>query len=284
MIEEIRLTILVENSATVENPHLTAKHGLALLLEAKDSKSRIVTVMVDTGPSPDVTLHNIEKLNIDLEKVDAITLSHGHYDHTGGLVEIIKMMKTPLVIAHPEICNPKFAYRPSLKYVGTPFKLIDVEEAGGLPLLSRNPVLLAEGIVTTGEIERTTEFEMVEGFKTVEANMFKDDVMIDEQALVINLGDKGLVVISGCSHSGIINIVKYSQKIIGEKSVYAIIGGFHLTGAKDEKIQKTIDELLKFEPRWVMPCHCTGAKAIQKFENTFGEKCSHPRTGDIVKL
>ncbi len=284
MIKKIKLTTIVENSTTLENPTLLAKHGLAFLLQTKDEKLRTITMMIDAGPSPDVTLHNIEMLNVELEKIDAIMLSHGHYDHTAGLVEIAKKMKKPLVIAHPNIFNPKFAYRPSLKHIGIPFKLLDIEAAGAVFSLACNPIILAEGIMTTGAIERTTDFEKVEGFKTVEDGMFKDDDMLDEQGLIINMEGKGLVIISGCSHAGIINIIKHSQKITSENRLYAVIGGFHLTGAKDEKIQKTIDALLKLDPKWVMPCHCTGTKATQKFNVTFGEKCAVLRAGDIVKL
>lgn len=285
MVKEVRLTVVVENSASLENPKLLAKHGLCFLVEAKIDESRGVRIMMDTGPSSDITLHNIQALNVDLESVEVIFLSHGHYDHLGGLIDVLKQINRQVpIVAHPKIFNPKFIYKPYLKNVGPPFKLQDIEAAGGLPLLARNPVTLFRGLMTTGEIERSVDFERTEGFRTVDEELFKEDAMIDEQALIVNVDGKGLVVISGCGHSGIINTVRHAQKVAGEKNVYAVIGGFHLIKASDEWIRKTIDEFLKFGPKLVGPCHCTGSKAVNQFNNAFGERCIPLRTGDVVKL
>ncbi|MEM3737088.1 MAG: MBL fold metallo-hydrolase [Candidatus Bathyarchaeia archaeon] len=285
MVKEMRLTVVVENSASLEKPYLLAKHGLCFLIEVKIDESRETLIMMDTGPSSDVTLHNIKALGVDLENIEAIVLSHGHYDHVGGLLDVLKQINSQtLVVAHPKILNPKFTYKPNLKHIGPPFKLHDVESAGGLPLLARNSVMLAKGVMTTGEIERSVDFEKTEDFRTVDEGIFKEDAMLDEQSLIFDLEGKGLVVISGCGHSGIINTIRHAQRTAGENNLYAVIGGFHLIKASDERIRKTIDELLKFNLKLIGSCHCTGSKAVQQLNNAFGEHYISLRTGDVLRL
>jgi len=284
MVKETRLTVLVDDSASLKNPNLSAKHGLCILVEAKVDETRL-PIMFDTGPSPDVMLHNAKALGVDLKGVKAVVLSHGHYDHLGGLLGLLRGMESQIpVVAHPQLFRQKFTYKPNLSYIGSPFKPQDVEATGGLLLLAHNSVTLAPGILTTGEIERSVDFERTEGFWMVEEERFKEDVMMDEQGLIVNVEGKGLVVISGCGHAGIVNTVRHAQKIVGENSVYAVVGGFHLLSASDERIHKTIDELTKLDPKLVGPCHCTGGRTISRLQDAFRERCIALRTGDVLRL
>jgi 7,8-dihydropterin-6-yl-methyl-4-(beta-D-ribofuranosyl)aminobenzene 5'-phosphate synthase len=244
-----------------------------------------VTVLMDTGPSPEALLNNIKVLGVNLNDVDAIVLSHGHYDHTGGLIDALKgIEKRVLVIGHPLLFDPKLKTTPNLSSIGAPFNRSDVESAGGLPILATNPVKIAEGITTTGEVPRTTSFEKVKGFWTVNNACFKNDLMIDDQALVLDVEGKGLVVISGCAHSGIINTIQHAQKIMQNQRVYAVMGGFHLMSSDGKTIQATVDALKGFNPEIVAPCHCTGKKATKKIQEAFKDSFCRVCTGSLVEL
>ena len=284
MVKKLKLAVLAEDSVGDSQRGVIAKHGLSFLIET-EGKTDKVSLLMDTGPSPDIVLHNAEKMGVDLTKIDAVFLSHGHYDHTGGLIGILKQIdKEVPVIAHPEVFGLKLKLVPSLKYIGSPCKPSEVEASGGVLLLARNPVTIARGIMTSGEIERNVAYEKVEDFWTVEDETFKEDLMPDDQALAINVEGKGLVVLSGCAHSGIINTIRTVQKVTGVSKVGAILGGFHLVSADNKRIQLTVEELLKTNPEVIGPCHCTGSKAVDRLVKAFGGVCKALKTGDTIEI
>ena len=284
VVKNVQIQVLIENTKNSDEPKLQAKHGLCFVITATIDEDK-VKIMMDTGPSSNALLNNVETMNINLEEIDVVVISHGHYDHTGSLIEALKQMKKRVpVIGHPTLFNPKLKIMPHLTLIGAPFRQSDVESVGGVPLLSTTPVKIAKGITTTGEVPRKTTFENVRGFWTVQDRSFVDDLMIDDQSLVIDVEDHGLVVVSGCAHSGIINTIKHAQKITGNNRVYAVLGGFHLINADDKKIQATVDELKKFSPAIIGPCHCTGKKASKMIAEVFGAQCRPLHTGDIINL
>jgi len=196
-VEGLRLTVLVEDSVNTDKPDLVAKHGLSFLVETTmaDTNSKI---LMDAGPPPDIALRNADIINADMRKVDAIIISHGHNDHTGGLLEILKRIGQPIpVVAHPKVFNPKFVCKPNLKFIGLKFDQSSVRAAGGVLLLARNSIKIVNGVMTSGEVARETTFEKAEEFWTVEDERFIEDQIIDDQALLVNVKDKGLVVITG---------------------------------------------------------------------------------------
>jgi len=283
-VQDVKLTVLIENTKNASNPKLEPKHGLSVYVTATIDNNK-VTVLMDTGPSSQKLLHNIKELNINLEKVNAVVLSHGHYDHTGGLIGALeKIGKQVPVVGHPTVFSPKLSMMPYLRLIGAPFRACNVESANGVPILANNPVKIADGITTTGEVPRTTSFEKVSGFWAVHKKSFVDDNMLDDQSLIIDVEGKGLVVLAGCAHSGIINTIKYAKKITGTSKVYAVFGGFHLIGAKENKLQATIDELKLFDPAVVAPCHCTGKIAIKKFAEEFKDRFLSVHTGTVIKI
>jgi 7,8-dihydropterin-6-yl-methyl-4-(beta-D-ribofuranosyl)aminobenzene 5'-phosphate synthase len=283
-VKNVQITLLIEDSNSPAKPNLKAEHGLAYLIKAKIDDNE-VTVMMDTGPTPEALLHNVDEMNINLQNIDVIALSHGHYDHTGGLVSALKRMKKRVpVIAHTTVFGPKLKIMPYLKFIGAPCNASEVESAGGIPLLAADPVKIADGITTTGEVPRRTAFEQVRGFWTVQNGKFLEDIMPDDQSLIIDVKKKGLVVVAGCAHSGIINIIKHAQEITGNSKVYAVLGGFHLVNADAKRIQTTVDELKKVDPEFVGPCHCTGKKAIKKIAEAFGDRCRILHTGDVIEF
>lgn len=283
-VKNVEITVLIEDSKSSTKPSLKAKHGLAYLIKAKIDNSKM-TIMMDTGPTPEAILHNADAMDISLQNIDVIVLSHGHYDHTGGLIAVLKHIEKRVpVIAHPTVFGPKLKIMPHLKFIGAPFTASEVESIGGVLVLTVDPVQIADGITTTGEVPRRTTFEKVRGFWTVQNGRFLESTMLDDQSLVIDVESKGLVVVTGCSHAGIINIIKHAQKITGNRRIYAVLGGLHLSNAEDMRIQKTVNELEKFDPKFLGPCHCTGKKATIKIGKTFGERCHILHSGDVIQF
>jgi len=283
-MKRFKLTVLIEDSlsASKKARGLEAKHGLSILVEVTRPK---FSILMDAGPSSDTLLRNMEILGMRPEKIDAIFLSHGHYDHTGGLLGILKeMSKSVPIIAHPDIFNPKFKLTPSLRYIGPPSKPQELESFGGILLLAKNPIRIIKGVATTGHIERVTPYERPQGFWAVENDEFLEETMPDDQALILNLGDEGIVVISGCAHAGIINTIRHAQKLMGVKRIHAVVGGFHLVDSREERIKATIDDLAEIDPRFIYPCHCTGSKAIQRLTETFKKRCRRLGTGDTIRV
>ena len=284
MLQNLHLTIVVENSASIENASLRAEHGLSIHMEL-DLGSDGMKLFWDTGASGEVLLHNSRLLHIDIDAIDQICLSHGHYDHAGGLMAFLQQMKRRVpVLAHPDIFSPKLKARTVLEYIGLPFIRSQAEAAGAVMLECRGPVPLAQGLTTTGEIPRLEGFEKVEGFWTVRDGQYGPDIIPDDQALAAVLPDRGLVVITGCAHSGIINTIHQAQRITGVDELYAVIGGFHLMEADRERIDATIQALLEMDPELVCPGHCTGQKAVCSLQEALGDRCRPLAVGDMIKL
>ena len=284
MLQDLRLTIVVENSASLRSSSLWAQHGLSIFLELGYGPERM-KLLLDTGASSEVMLHNADALDLDLCHLDLICLSHGHYDHTGGLMGILQRVNGRVcILAHPDIFAPKLKALPALKFIGLPFSRTELEAAGAIMLEAHGPVALAPGVMTTGEVPRLESFEKVEGFWTVKDGQYCQDSIPDDQALAINLPGKGLVVITGCAHAGIINTIKHAQKITGVEKLYAVIGGFHLMGADEKRIEATATALQLLDPTILRPGHCTGQKAVCRLQRALGDRCQPLATGDSIQL
>lgn len=275
----IQIATLSENTAS--NMGLLAEWGLSILIEVDGYK-----VLFDTGQTFSAA-YNAIALGIDLSQVAKIVFSHGHVDHTGGLLSILKLRKKPVkIIAHPDIWSNKYVKRSEEKsaYIGMPFSREAAEGLGATFDSTKEPVWLSENIVTSGEIPMITEYEVVDpNLRIKEQGELKPDPLGDDQALFIK-SEKGLIVISGCAHRGIINTIRHAQKLTGVESVYAVIGGTHLMAASSERIDWTIAELLSFGILRLGVSHCTGLPASAMLAQTFGQNLFFNNAGTRISL
>ncbi|MEM3731587.1 MAG: MBL fold metallo-hydrolase [Candidatus Bathyarchaeia archaeon] len=286
MVDQVCLKVLVEDSIgkSEARKQLIAKHGFSIFVEAMVDDT-CVNILMDTGSSPEALLNNVDVMGVNLRELDAILISHGHYDHMNGLISALKGAGKQIpVFIHPKAFNPKFSLKHKLKFIGSALNTSKIEEAGGIPILSCSPIKIAEGIISTGEIERVTSYEKTVGFYSVEEGHFVEDPLMDDQALIIELKENGLIVVTGCAHAGIVNTVLHAQKLADKKEVHAVLGGFHLINAAKERIKMTVNDLSKLSIDFLGPCHCTGKKAIKAFKEAFGDKCRPLKTGDIIKF
>ena len=269
---------------------LLAEHGLSLLVTVFQGDDKH-TVLFDTGYTKVGVLYNMAQLGINIEEIEAIVLSHGHMDHTGTLYGVLDKIphKVPLVV-HPGIFRyPRYTRRPDGAKSIWPRTLVkdELNEKNVDIIESKTPVCLGDDmIMVTGEVERTTSFEKGMPNAIMEENgELVQDPIIDDQAIVMKLKGKGLVVVSGCAHSGIINTLMFAQKATGEQKIHAVLGGFHLSGPFFEKFHDpTVEAIKKFDPEVLMPMHCTGLKAIQRFQKEFPDSFILNSVGSRVML
>jgi len=283
MLDSLKVTVLAEDSVPYESP-LLGQHGVSFWLEA-ERKGHVRKILVDVGQNPDALLYNINQLRIPLCETDAVVITHCHYDHTQGLAKILKAIgKRDLpVIAHPSLFRLNFITDPFFRHVGvmqgdTPDEL---REAGAELVPVAHPLQLMPGLVTTGEVPRVTDFEEVGiSLSTVtEDGAVEKDLMKDDLALTARVRGVGAVVVTGCSHAGIINILKHTLRE-GE-SLEAVIGGLHLVEASEERIGKTVSALGTFSPRLVAAGHCTGFRAQWALYGAFRERFAAMGSGTV---
>ena len=259
-------TPFMEGGLVFDQP--VVQHGFGALVVVRKN-GREHRVLFDTGGIPNGIVENMRRLDLSLTDIEAIVLSHGHFDHTtgmDGLARALGQSNLPVLI-HPEFWN-----RRRLAFPGRePFELPTtskgaLEDAGFEIVEDEMPsFLLDSSLLITGEVDRTTPFERgmpgQQAFKGGE--WVPDPLILDDQALLVNVRDKGLVILTGCGHSGIVNVVRYAKKITGISEVYAVVGGFHLGGpAFEQIIPETVEALASFDPGVLVPTHCTGFRAI----------------------
>ncbi len=257
---------------------ILAEHGFsAIVTITADEKSR--SLLFDFGFSENGAAYNADALGLDLTSVEAMVLSHGHMDHFGGLEQLAKRVgKKGIELAvHPAAFKNSRYIKVSEEFkIGLPAITRERFENAGISLVeSEKPrMLLDDSVLFLGEIPKQTEFE--KGFPRMfydEDGESKWDPIEEDSAIAAHVRGKGLVILTGCAHSGIINTVKYAQEVSGVDSIFAVMGGFHLTGADFAPIIKpTTEALKKLNPQYIVPTHCTGRKAVMHLEKEMPDR------------
>jgi len=275
----VRVTTLSENTAG--RGDLLAEWGLSILVETEKT-----AVLLDAGKGISAA-HNVDALGIDLNKIDRIVLSHGHYDHTGGLRQLLQKMRREVeIVAHPDVWQAKYARRNDEpdRYIGIPFQRNELESLGAIFNLTAEPVKIDDSIMTTGEIPMVTSFEQVDADLFVKEDTgWQQDKLLDDQALIVNM-ESGLVVILGCAHRGIINTLYHARQLTGRETIYAVIGGSHLINTSEERLWQTIGALRELGVRRLGLCHCTDLPAASVLAQEFGESFFFNRAGTLLNF
>lgn len=274
MLDSLEIITLVEDSVPMKGDFL-AEHGLSFLLTAKKG-GQVVRGLLDVGKSPEVLSHNMESLGIEPESVDFLVLSHCHYDHTGGVARFVASTgkENFPVAAHPALFRPHFRADPVLSSIGvqTGDEREAIEAAGGKLFLSSGPFPLAPGLSTLGEVPRLTDFEGPgSSFLTLENGRAVPDPLPDDTGIAALVRGRGVVLVSGCSHSGIVNMLKRVKELYPGEPVEGVIGGLHLVGATEEKMQKTLAGIKEAAPKWVAAGHCTGFPMMCRLAASLGD-------------
>jgi 7,8-dihydropterin-6-yl-methyl-4-(beta-D-ribofuranosyl)aminobenzene 5'-phosphate synthase len=263
MKDNIRITVLVENS--VHRQSLVAEHGLSFHVQCGER-----SLLFDTGQT-NLAVINADTLRLPLDHLEAIVLSHGHYDHTGGVPSVFDAVPSVRVYLHPAALEKKFSRnaKGQLREIGMSdcVKQSIRQRAGGFNQ-TKGRTEIVEGVFATGEIPRATTYEDTGGAFFLDAECTRPDPLIDDQALAIDLGHS-VVLLLGCAHSGVVNTLNHVHHLTGGKPVSALIGGMHLGSAGDERIQQTIARLRDTQLEMLAPAHCTGWPASAKLWQAF---------------
>ncbi len=271
----IRLVTISENSV-VPKRGLLAEHGLSIYMERDGFK-----LLFDTGQGQSAA-HNASVLGLNIEGTP-IALSHGHYDHTGGLASLLRMTGPVEVFGHPDIFASK--YRGDGSFIGIPWTREHLESAGARFALSKDPRELAPGIWLSGEIPREERFEepMGELMARSDDGTIARDPLLDDQALILETSN-GLLVVLGCAHSGLINTIEHARRISGQDLLYGVIGGTHLAMVDEDRMERTIEALRGMRPTLLAPCHCTGPEASCALREQFKDQFVFNQAGLTLEI
>lgn len=270
------ITILVDNNT--EKPGLKTEHGFSCYCRTESSG-----FVFDTGQTCAV-LENASKLGVNLSQAESVVISHGHYDHTGGLAEVLNSSPGARLFLHPGAMEKK--YRPlkqgGSKYLGTNCDVLEAIQSAAATFVTA-PVQIAEGVFITGPVPRTNNFEDTGGDFYLDEQCLKHDPLIDDMSMYIRT-KAGIVILTGCCHSGIVNTAEYVTKLCPQEKIIAIIGGLHLLNADDDRLTRTLEYIRSLEPAVVAPCHCTGEKATSMFKSSLPDSYRPAAAGTVLRF
>jgi len=284
------ITVLVNNY--VRGGGFRAEHGYSLLLKGiaeKGENAQNRSILLDTGQSFEILSYNSLQAGVDIAAVDTIVLSHGHYDHTGGLRGLLQILKEETSLyAHPAAFEKKYSDKNGLHMISTPVSRDEVLTGPAKIRLHEEtgPIRIAPGLQTTGRIPRIHKIEE-EAHRSFTADRNGErihDEVPDDQSLVLHTEKGGFYLICGCCHSGLINTLEHAVELAGGKKVLGILGGLHMIGAGEERLRHTLDHLRSYDPGFIAPLHCAGARETAMLYRDLGEKVRFLSVGDTIEL
>ena len=276
-----RVTIICENTVTIRGG--LGEHGFAAYVETERGN-----YLFDTGRG-EALIPNLLKFDKDPLAIQKIMLSHGHHDHTGGLASILELLGGVDILAHPDIFSSRYRVsqvdgKEVRRYVGLKFQRAYLEGLGGRFILEKNFREVTREMYLSGEVPRRTPFEKGEGrlFAERQGGLIPDP-FLDDQALIIE-SEKGLVLLLGCAHSGMINTLEHVIEKTGKDRVHAIVGGTHLDLASPQQVEETVTVLKKFQVERIGVSHCTGLRAASRLYTEFGERFFFGQVGEALEV
>jgi 7,8-dihydropterin-6-yl-methyl-4-(beta-D-ribofuranosyl)aminobenzene 5'-phosphate synthase len=317
-VDSVRITVVVDNHVDALLPgrhdvkrftllqHFIPPHGEPICTENGISywielrrNGRRHHVLFDTSLTSHVLLHNLRALGRSIDQLHQVALSHAHPDHFGGLMGLLRARDRPLPVAiHPDAFLPKYFIDDNgevVMKINRGLERTAIAEAGGIVVDSREPVELGPGALATGQIVREVSFEPpvpTRGpgpagiFLERDGELVDDDATIDDQAVVVNVRNKGLVVMTACGHAGVINTIRQAQRLTGVDEIYAVMGGFHtgFPGVPEANADETVTALVEIRPKIVAPMHCTGIKTIAKTLMALPDEFVHNTAGTTLVI
>lgn len=265
MPEQVEVLILVDNAASV--PELATEHGLSMWLTVNGKR-----ILFDTGMGMALP-RNAAALNVDLSLTDAIVLSHGHFDHTGGMPHVFEQGATPRIFMHPDAVGIRYGslQGPPAIAIGMRAEIAELLSKRASDMVeTTKPTRITDRVWATGPIPRRTSFEDTGGPFFMDEDCHVKDPITDDQAIWIETAE-GVVVLLGCAHSGVVNTLDYVAELSGATQFRKIIGGMHLLNASTERLEATIDALKRYQVGVMIPCHCTGETPMQALKERFPE-------------
>lgn len=274
-----RITILVDNNAQ-PGKGLVAEHGFSALIERDSTR-----VLFDTGQGP-ALIHNSRILGISLAPVTLVVLSHGHYDHTGGMLHVAKLNCSFRVVVHPDALGPRFAKNSdegAMRSIGVPYSKSDLEAVGVNFEFITDFKEVLPGFWFTGQIPQIHEERLDRRLYTMRNNHIVPDPVKDEASLVVHT-NSGWILLLGCAHPGLRNILEYASQILGIGQFHAIIGGTHLGMLETQKTSEAIEAFDRFAVQCIATAHCTGANANAAIKSHFGQRFSEVFAGAVFEF
>lgn len=262
--KSINIKVIVDNSAA---EGFVAEHGYSVFIDNGSDK-----VIFDCGQNEAFT-YNVSRAGIELDQITKLVISHGHYDHTGAVKDVLSAVTNIRLYAHPNIFITRYSLHEGCEPRDISIRENQRKLLNDLPKnqvqLSTSSLQVSERIYLTGEISRVNDFEDAGGPFFLDTEKRVADLLSDDQSLCIKT-DKGIVIITGCCHSGIVNTMEHVKSHFSQ-SIYMVIGGLHLVNAPNERIEKTIDAFRQFGIDKIIPCHCTGDNAIKLMQSELGD-------------